>query len=104
MTNFNSGADQEFITTIRDNGSLKLSGNRVSSDAGQLVVEQAFASGAVYDFKLVLPLAAGQNTTGDTYSFSAIVESREFDVDVTKEISWTVGLKISGPVTLTAGS
>ncbi|MBB6144717.1 hypothetical protein HNQ77_002673 [Silvibacterium bohemicum] len=104
VTNFQSNADQEFITTIRNNGSLRLDGNRVSTDAGQVAVEAAFASGSKYDFKLVLPLALGQTTTGDTYTFSALVESRDFTVDVSKAISWSVTLKVSGPVTLTTGS
>jgi hypothetical protein len=103
-TNFQSGADQEFLTTVRNNGSLRIDGNRVSSDAGQVAVEAAFASGSKYDFKLVLPLTAVQTTTGDTYTFSALVEQREFTVDVTKAISYSVTLKISGPVTLTVGS
>ena len=103
-TNFQSGADQEFLTTIRNNGSVRIAGNRVSSDAGQVAVEAAFASGSKYDWKLQLPLAQGQTTTGDLYTFSALVESREFDVQTTSEISWTVNLKVSGPVTLTTGS
>jgi hypothetical protein len=104
VTNFQSGADQEFITTIRDNGTLDLAGNRVASDAGQVAVEAAFASGAKYDWKLVLPLALNQTATGDTYTFSALVQSREISVDTTKAIGWTVKLKVSGPVTLVTGS
>jgi len=104
VSNFESGADQEFITTIRNNGNVKLDGNRVSSDAGQVLVEAAFSTGGVVPWKLVLPLTAAQTTTGDTYTFNALVESREFTVDTTKEINYSVSLKISGPVTLVTGS
>lgn len=104
VTNFESGFNQEFISTIRNNGSLKLAGNRVSSDAGQVLVEAAFASGVLQAFTLTLPKTAAQTTLGDVYTFSALVESRDFDVDASKEISWSVSLKISGPVTLTVGS
>ena len=104
VTNFESGINEEFITTIRNNGEVKISGNRVSSDAGQVLVEAAFASGALQPFVLKLPLAPNQTTTGDSYAFSALVESREFKVDVTSAITWDVSLKVSGPVTLTEGS
>lgn len=106
VTNFESGADQEFLSTIRDNGTLDLAGNRVASDAGQLAVEGAFSSGLKYDFKMVLPIntQAGQTTTGDTFSFSALVQSRDIAVDTTKAIGWTTKLKVSGPVTLVSGS
>jgi hypothetical protein len=104
VSNFESGADIEFGTTMRDNGTMDLMGNRVSSDAGQIAIEAAFGTGSKYDWKLQLPLAPGQSTTGDIYTFSALVVSREFPIETTKIIPFTVKLKISGPVTLTVGS
>lgn len=104
VTNFESGADQEFITTIRNNGELRLAGNRVVADAGQALVETAYSTGAITAFVLALPKTAAQTTSGDKYSFNALVQSRSFDVDVSKEISWSVTLKISGAVTFTAGT
>lgn len=77
-TNMQSGPDAEFLSTIRQNGTLKVDGNRVSSDAGQIALEAAFASGAVTPFTLTLPKTAAQTTTGDVYSFSALVEGRDF--------------------------
>jgi hypothetical protein len=104
VTNFNSGFNQEFINTIRNNGSLKLGGNRSSADAGQVLVESYFSSGALAPFVLQLPKTALQVTTGDVYSFKALVESREFDVSVDKEVSYSVSLKISGAVAFTVGA
>lgn len=104
VSNFESGADQEFISTMRNNGELSVGGNRISGDAGQVAVEAAFASGSKYDWKLVLPLAPGQTTTGDTYTFSALVVSREIPIETTKEVGWNLKLKISGAVTLVTGS
>ena len=106
VSNFQSGADSEFITTMRDNGTIDVAGNRIASDAGQVAVETAFGNGLKYDFKLVLPIntQAGQTTVGDTFQFSALVQSRDIAIDTTKAISWQVKLKISGAVTLTAGS
>ncbi len=106
VSNFQSGNDQEFITTTRNNGTIDISGNRISSDAGQVAVETAFSNGLKYDFKLVLPIntQAGQTSVGDTYTFSALVESRDISIDTTKAIGWSVKLKVSGPVTLVTGS
>jgi hypothetical protein len=104
VTNFESGINEEFITTIRNNGEVKVGGNRVSTDAGQVLVEAAFTSGALQQFLLTLPLAPSQTTAGDKYAFYALVESREFKVDVTSAISWDVSLKCSGAVTYTQGS
>lgn len=104
VTNFESGISQEFITTIRNEGEFSVAGNRVSSDAGQVAVEAAYQSGAISAFVLQLVKTATQVTTGDKYTFNALVLSRDFDVDVSKEISWSVKLKVSGPVTLTEGA
>lgn len=104
VTNFDSGNDAEFITTIRDNGSLQIEGNRVPGDAGQQAIETAYQSGTLEAFVITLPKTSAQTTKGDTYTFNALVLSRDFTVDVTKEIDFKVELKISGAVTYTAGS
>lgn len=104
VTNFQSGPDQEFITTIRNNGQFKVAGNRVSTDAGQVLVEAAYASGAINSFTLQLPKQGSQTTNGDKYVFNALVETRDFAVEYNKEISWTLSLKVSGAVAYTAGT
>ena len=104
VTNFDSGSDAEFITTIRDNGTVTFDGNRVPADAGQVLVETAYQDGTIQSFTLTLPKTAAQATSGDKYVFSALVLSRDFTVDVTKEIDFKVELKISGAVTYTAGA
>jgi predicted secreted protein len=106
VTNFESGNDQEFQTTIRDNGEFSLAGNRVNNDAGQLATESAFADGSIRPFKLQLPLnpLTGQMTTGDLYTFNALVVSRDFSVEFNKVITFSTKLKVSGAVTLTPGA
>lgn len=104
VTNFGSGTNAEWISTIKQNGTVKLTGSRVSTDPGQAACEAAFQSGALAAFTLTLPKNASQTTTGDVITFSALVESRDFNVDITKEISWSVSLKISGAVNLAEGS
>jgi len=103
-TNFESASDSETLAVIRENGSVSLEGNRVSSDAGQVLAETAYQSGAIQAFVVQLPKTTGQVTNGDKYTFSAFVESSEFTVDVEKAISFKIGLKISGPCILVVGA
>jgi predicted secreted protein len=104
VTNFSSGSDAEFITTIRRSANFTIKGNRVSSDTGQVAVVAAYQSGTISAFTLVLPKSSTQTTTGDTYTFNALVLSCSFDVGVTKAIEFSIDLQISGAVTFTAGS
>ncbi|MGC1784452.1 MAG: hypothetical protein WA708_18150 [Acidobacteriaceae bacterium] len=103
VTNFESGSDEEVLTTIRETGSVPMEGNRVSGDAGQVLVEAAYQSGALTAFVLTLPVTAAQST-GDSYAFSAYVEGSDFTVDVEKEIDFKISLKISGGTVFTAGT
>jgi len=107
VTNFESGFSQEFIATILNQGELKISGNRVSSDAGQVAVQSAFDganAGTLQQFKLQLAKSPAQTTSGDSMTFAALVQSVSFDVDVAKEITYSVNLKCSGVWTYTEGS
>ena len=103
VTNFSSTA-REFVPTLLDSGTWDLSGNRVGSDAGQLAMETAFQGLSITMFKVVLPKAAGQTTSGDTFQFSALVQECNYSVNVDKAVSVTAKLKVSGSITLTAGS
>lgn len=104
VSNMDSGVDMEFITLMRDNGTLQVAGNRVSSDAGQVALKAAFATGDLHMFKTTLPLAPGQTTTGDLYEFNALVEAYDFDADTHKAITFTATLKISGLPVETLGT
>lgn len=103
VTNFESGSDAEFIATIRANGTIALAGNRVSGDAGQQAIESSYNSGIKAQFTTQLPMTATQTKEGDSYSFTALVISRDFNVDVEKAIDYKVELKVSGPITFTPG-
>jgi hypothetical protein len=103
-TNFDSGVDEEFLVTTRNNGELSLSGNLIDGDTGQNAVNAAYDSGDKHDFQVQLRPGPGQ-TTGTLYKFSALVMSF-FDISIkTKSrISFTGKLKISGPITKVVGS
>lgn len=104
VSNFNSGVDKEFITNMRDNGTIEITGNRVSGDAGQTALKAAFATGGLYMFTFTLPLTSAQTTSGDVWAFNALVESVDYDVDTNKVVTFTCSLKLSGIPTETAGT
>jgi hypothetical protein len=103
-TNFQSGSDKEVISTIRDTGSVPFKVNRVGSDAGQLLVESAYQSGAEQAFTLLLPKTLAQTVKGDSFSFNAFVKSSKLTVETTKKIGLEIDLMTTGPITFTAGS
>lgn len=103
-SNFQSGVDEEFISTMRNNGEFRVQGNRVSSDAGQVLVEADYNSGGKSAYTLTLPKTAAQTTSGDKYVFTAYVMTRTFTVEVKGKVAYDLTLKVSGAVVLTVGS
>jgi predicted secreted protein len=107
VTNMGSpGRAEEFIVTTLMAGEFTLNGNKesLSGDAGQVAMNAAFSSGAVLPFKIVFPLGPAQTTTGDTYTFTAMVEELSWDSQFDKAITFSAKLKVSGVITATAGS
>jgi hypothetical protein len=104
VTNFQSGLDEELIQTIRKAGTVSIKGNRVSSDAGQALVEAAYQAGGLQPFVQQLPLTPQQNAAGDKFLYNAFVTSSDFTDDVDKEIQFTIELQISGAAPFTVGS
>ncbi len=109
-TNLNS-LSEEFITSLLKPGSVDITVNRVSVDAGQVAVETAFNTRAINPFVVTLPKTSAQTTTGDSFAFTALIE--EFDdisaVKATGKITSKIKLKIQGgasatPWVRTAGS
>ncbi len=103
-TSFDSGSFSEFLPVIIDSGTVKLAGNRVSSDAGQIAVLAAFVGLQVLPFTLVLPMTSAQTTSGDSIQFNALIEGNDFSVAVDKQVTFSVSLKVSGPITTVAGA
>ena len=93
-----------YIGTLLDNGSWKIDFIRVGSDVGQVALETAFASAATTQFKVELPKVSGQTTSGDTYTFDAIVTDCNYSLPLDKKVSGSTTLKVSGDLTLTAGA
>lgn len=104
VTNFDSGMDEEQLVTIRKAATFSVTGNRVSSDAGQEAAEDAYQTGTLTAFTFALPKTTAQTATGDTYAFKAYVKGSSFKVQPTGKIEFTLNLQTSGPVLLTVGS
>jgi hypothetical protein len=102
-TNFASGA-REFKPTLITSGSWEFGGNRVGGDAGQVAMEAAFVGLAMKSFKIQLPISGAQTTTGDSFTFTALVEELDYSVEVDKVVTISGRLKVSGILTETAGT
>lgn len=102
-TNFASSGT-EFIQTMFDGGEWKFSANRVTTDTGQAAVESAFYAGGLEQFTIVAPLATGQTSVGDTWSFYALVTDFNPSFDPKKKIPMSGALRTSNGVTFTRGS
>jgi hypothetical protein len=104
VTNFQSGKDAEYITTIRKASTLTLKGNRVGDDAGQVAVETAYQSGEPVPFLATLPKSDAQTTAGDTFTFNALVLGFDFSITPTKQIDFSVDLQLTGNCAFAPGS
>ena len=103
-SNFDSGVDEEFLATMRNNGEVNLKYNVVDSDPGQQALNTACDSGQKYDFTVQLKPGPGQ-TTGTLYAFSALILTvLEIPITTKGIIQNSSKLKISGSITKTFGS
>lgn len=103
MTNFESGA-REFLATLIDSGTWAFTGNRVGGDAGQLLMEAAFVALELRTFKIQLPKTQAQTVIGDSFTFKALIEQLNYTVGVDTAQKIQGQLKVSGIMTITAGS
>jgi len=104
ITNFDSLQYKEFLKTLVDTGKVAITLNRVSNNAGQVLLKAAFLDPNGYQFQIALPLNQDQTTTGDSANFAALVESFEDTVQVGKAIKLQVGLQRTGAITTTLGT
>lgn len=103
VTNMNS-VTKEFISSIQDTGEWAIEGNKVTSDAGQLAVETAFASGALTSFTITIAKAPGQLTTGDKWVVNALITECDYSFETAKANTFSMKLKCSGAMVFTAGA
>lgn len=100
-----SSTSEEFLGTIPDPGTWAVEGNRIGADAGQVLMETAFQSGALTSFAVQLPKTPAQSVAGDKWTFTAIVEQLDYAGLAPKTIvTFKAQLKVSGTPVFTAGS
>ena len=105
VTNSDSaGRAREFIVTLLDAGEISLSGNYVASDAGQVALTAAFNSGAILPYKIQLPVAPNQTTSGDVITFIGLMVENDLNLSFDKAIAFSAKIRISGITTYTSGS
>jgi hypothetical protein len=106
-TSFDS-LGREFIATIPDGGDLKFSCNRVTTDLGQAAMvahgPMGASAGVLMPFEIVAPLATGQTTTGDTWSFMGIVTEFNPSFKPDKKTTITGNVRTSNGMTFAEGS
>jgi hypothetical protein len=103
VTNLSSSA-KEFITTLVDSGEWDFTCNRVGGDAGQVALESAFNGLETHNFKIQFPKSAGQTTSGDSFTFAAVVTELSYSVAPDKAQTFTGKIKVSGLLNFVAGS
>lgn len=81
----------EFVSGLMDEGKFSFEKKTINTDAGQLALRAARASGAVKSFKLVFPDAV-------VATFSALVKSLPAAGGVNAVLKGTVDCRITGPV------
>jgi hypothetical protein len=106
VTNLGStGAYKEFAPTLLDSGTATITGIlSPSGDAGQTMVGAAFENQSLTHWKLQFS-PAGAQTTGALRTFNAYVSKKPvMNAQLTDAVSFDFELKVSGPITDTAGA
>lgn len=98
VTNHDSaGRMAEFIGGLRSSDDVKITGNLVLADPGQVLLRADQADGLVHAYTVVFP-----TSWGATFSFSAVVLDFTVGTFSVKgdAVSFSVTMKVSGAVTL----
>lgn len=92
-TNLASTAKEKKLGLV-DNGGISLELHQDNSDAGQVALRAKQVSGAITDFKLILP-----SGSLPTASFQGFVKKMSTNTGVDALVTTAIGITISGPVT-----
>jgi predicted secreted protein len=100
VTNMDSPSSfREFLPTLLDSGEVSFECNFIPSSSSQATVLSDFTNQTLSPWKIELP-----GGTEGNWTFNAYVTSDDIDIPIDKQVTKSVKLKISGPVTYTAGS
>jgi predicted secreted protein len=90
--------------TLLTSGDYSISGNYVAGDAGQAAMRAGFNAGTVLPYKIQLPVAPGQTTLGDLFTFNALVSEANTDIQFDKALTFNAKVVVSGVITYAIGS
>lgn len=105
-TNFSSQAE-EFVGTIRGEGTYDCVANRLPLDAGFIFLQSTWQTvpPPTQYYRIQYPKFPGQSVAGDQMFFYAILEKfMDGEVSPSKKIPLEFTFKITGPVVETPGS
>ncbi len=91
-----TGGWREFITGLRDGGEVSFDLNWLFGDTAQDALETAFDDNDPVNFELFNPSPAADNVL----EFAAYVSDLSWNVPVDAQITRSVTLKVTGPITI----
>ncbi len=92
---------REYIPGLKDAGSIAVPANYTHNGYQQQLADQD--SGALFYYRVTLPRAPDQATTGDVFTFTAYPTVAVEANDVGGKVSMTINLRISGAPSWTEG-
>ena len=100
------GVMEENLPTTVDPGIFTATGIFLPSDAGQIAMQTAFATGLANSFQVQLKPIAGQSTTGNTYAFTGFVSKDPVptNIDASKAATIKVEIKLDSLMTVATGA
>lgn len=96
------GGFREYIKGLKDAGELSIPANYTTEGYQQQLDDQDF-NGAIH-YRVTLPLAPGQTTTGDRFEFQGYPNPSIETGDAGEIISMNITIRTTGAFTFTAGA
>ena len=94
---------EETLPSMISPGDVDFSGIFNPGDSSQILLQTLQDAGTLSAWVIDLPVNANPELEGN-WAFSAYVSELAFDVDYSKEVTFSGKLSISGPAVFTAGS
>ena len=87
-----TGGYKEYITGLKDGGSVSLDANWIKTDAQQLAMRTRVSDGSTHNYRVAW-------SDGSTATFAAVVTKFSINADATSQLKAAFALRISGPIT-----
>jgi len=94
VTNMQSGIFREWLPTLLDSGDVDIDANFIPGDPSQTAINNYFNTATLVPWEVILPNGLG------TMNFNAYVSTDSWDLQVDKEATVTIKLKVTGAITV----